>query len=143
MALTEFERIIQGKTESGSSSSPKTPKPSDSGKIVDLRDDSFKGTDSEYDFPKDSGLKQLDEQSRGTALNARDNSDIKSHDHNGENSQRIAVDSLTGIVRTVSTVPSYSPTKIADQIVLYVNGGTKRLYTYDTSTKAWMYTTLT
>lgn len=141
MALTEFERIIQGKKSSGSS--PSTPKVSDSGKITDLRDESFKSTPDEYGFPEDSGIRQLDDQTRGTALNDRDSSDIKNHDHNGENSQRIALDSLTGLIGTISTVPTFKPTKISDQIVIYVSGGTKRLYIYDTSTKAWMYTTLT
>lgn len=141
MALTEFERFVLGKK----SSSPPTKERavSDSGKVVDLRSEDIKSVEDPYDLPETSGLKQLDQQARGTADNDRDNSDIKSHNHDGANSQPISFQSLVGLIPRVTAVPTWKPVSVSEQIVIYINGGTKRLYIFEPVSKTWMYTALT
>ncbi len=50
---------------------------------------------------------------------------------------------IVGMLKTTSTVPTYTPTKFSDQFILYVSGATYRLYIYDNTNKAWRYTALT
>lgn len=53
------------------------------------------------------------------------------------------LDEIFGMFRTVSAVPTGKPSKASDQIVIYISGATFRLYVYETTNKAWKYTTLT
>lgn len=46
---------------------------------------------------------------------------------------------LSGKIRTTDTIPSYTPTKPDEQLVLYVSGDTKRLYIYDYISNTWVY----
>lgn len=48
-----------------------------------------------------------------------------------------------GFIDTVNVVPTNIPKKLAEQILIYSNGGTYRLYIYDTVNNAWRYATLT
>ena len=45
--------------------------------------------------------------------------------------------------RRVSTVPTAAPRNYYESIVIYVSGGTRRLYVYDEVTATWRYATLT
>lgn len=48
-----------------------------------------------------------------------------------------------GLFETVSAAPTGVPRDLYDQIKIYVNGGTYRLYVYDVTGRAWHYATLT
>ena len=50
---------------------------------------------------------------------------------------------LWGKIDTTSTVPTYVPKKVAEQIIIYVSGVTLRLYIYDFTNNAWRYMILT
>lgn len=73
----------------------------------------------------------------------RRKTDVRRHTHDGANSERLDVTTLTGFIRTVSAAPSWIPRSFEEQFALYANGGTYRLYCYDTINKAWRYSTLT
>lgn len=96
----------------------------------------------------DSAIASVDIQKRGQEKDERNLNDVKKHTHDGQNSQRIDWGDLRGIIRTVSVVPSTStnvrkPKSVSEQILLYANGGTFRLYIYDAQNDAWRYTALT
>lgn len=141
MSLTEFERQVLGKRDSPA---PKIKRESSGlGTVKDLRSEDIRSLDDEYDFPETSGLKQLDKQARGTTENDRDTSDIKSHTHDGANSEPINFANLIGLIPRVTVVPTWKPVSVSEQIVIYISGGTKRLYIFEPVSKTWMYTALT
>lgn len=53
------------------------------------------------------------------------------------------LDSIFGNIVVQSTVPDGRPTKIGEQLVMYVNGATYRLYIYNYQDNTWRYATLT
>lgn len=65
------------------------------------------------------------------------------HEHDGINSKKIHFNNLLGFIQTVSTIPTNAPKSINDQIMLYCNGTTYRLYVYDVKNTAWRYVALT
>lgn len=69
---------------------------------------------------------------------------ILTHHHDGVDSQqiRLATDVL-GMFQVVSAAPTTSPHSIFDQVKIYVNGATYRLYLYDYNGQAWHYVALT
>lgn len=54
---------------------------------------------------------------------------------------------IESLVETVTTIPSYVPTRLYDQIKIYIDDidtpSVKRLYIYSNKTNAWNYSTLT
>lgn len=56
---------------------------------------------------------------------------------------RPKLNTFFGNIETVTTVPTTTPSNFEQSIKIYVSGGTKRLYLYDTTNNAWIYTTLT
>lgn len=50
---------------------------------------------------------------------------------------------LFGLFETVSAVPTAEPINYLDQIKIYVNGATLRLYWYDKVAHVWHYVTAT
>lgn len=50
---------------------------------------------------------------------------------------------VMGMFKTVSVIPTKEPVNWANQIQIYVNGGTLRLYWYDTVAHVWHYVTAT
>ena len=50
---------------------------------------------------------------------------------------------VVGLFRTVSVAPAGKPRRASDQIVVYVNGGTLRLYWFDAKAGVWHYVTAT
>ena len=50
---------------------------------------------------------------------------------------------ISGLLKTVSTVPSGYPKRLYDSVVIYVNGTDRRLYVYESAGKSWRYATLT
>lgn len=50
---------------------------------------------------------------------------------------------FTGLFKTVSAAPSGVPRKMIDQIVVYTNGATLRLYWFDAKAGVWHYVTAT
>lgn len=61
------------------------------------------------------------------------------HNHGGTRDQRIQFDDLQGTLEIVSAVPTYTPKDIQQQIVIYKNSTTYRLYWHDGV--AWRYAT--
>ena len=59
--------------------------------------------------------------------------------------QQQRVGDLFGMFQTVSVAPAATevPRTMIDQIKIYVNGATLRLYWYDTKANAWHYVTAT
>lgn len=45
---------------------------------------------------------------------------------------------LTGKFKTVTEIPTATPTQISDQVVMYVSGATKKLYAYDYTSNTWI-----
>jgi hypothetical protein len=50
---------------------------------------------------------------------------------------------IYGMFQTVSAVPTKEPVNWFNQIQIYVNGATHRLYVYDIISHSWKYSTLT
>jgi hypothetical protein len=50
---------------------------------------------------------------------------------------------LVGMFRTVDTAPTDAPKNLIDQIVIYKNATTYRLYWYDSTNAQWHYVTAT
>lgn len=50
---------------------------------------------------------------------------------------------ITGLIRTISTVPDWTPKKFSDQFIIYISGATYRFYIYDVTNNTWRYATLT
>lgn len=66
---------------------------------------------------------------------------IRDHSHNGSSAQRIQLDiDIGGLFATVSVIPTATPMTVYDQIKIYENGGTHRLYWYDSVAQLWRYT---
>lgn len=62
---------------------------------------------------------------------------------NDKVNQPIYIRDLQGTFRTVSVAPTDKPKSVVDQIVIYKNGTTYRLYWYDTANDQWHYITAT
>lgn len=90
-----------------------------------------------------SALESASRQGRGTTVDERDQTDVSKHRHDGADSENINIADLEGFIRTVSAVPTWTPTVFSEQMVVYKNGATIRFYIYDTLNKAWRYTALT
>ena len=63
------------------------------------------------------------------------------HKTNLQQPQR--AEDLRGLYKTVSAVPTRTPTKLQDQIVFYSSGGTLRIYMYDATNHGWHFAALT
>lgn len=57
--------------------------------------------------------------------------------------QPVQASELFGMFQTVSTAPTLTPTRLINQIQIYTNGATYRLYWYDTTNNVWHYVTAT
>jgi hypothetical protein len=55
---------------------------------------------------------------------------------------RNKLENIWGMFSVVDTVPTLEPTNFQNQIKIYINGATHRLYVYETSTNTWIYATL-
>lgn len=64
--------------------------------------------------------------------------DVKNEGHKNPHGQEIL-----GLFQTRTIAPTATPKNWFDQIVIYKNGGTKRLYVYDATNFTWSYTALT
>lgn len=51
----------------------------------------------------------------------------------------VSVFDLRSLIPTVSSVPTYTPKKFADQFRIYANGSDYRFYWYDTTNATWRY----
>lgn len=74
--------------------------------------------------------------------------ETENHSHNGEDSLRISLRDIEGLIEVVTVIPTAAPTRFFDQFKIYYNpvGPVRRLYVYvrDTPTSgAWRYTVLT
>lgn len=68
------------------------------------------------------------------------------HRHNGLDAPPIDLMDLVGLIEVVSAAPTLVPKNFFDQVKIYSNGGTRRLYVYVTDSAgsgAWRYTALT
>lgn len=71
---------------------------------------------------------------------------VESHEHNGLDAPKVSVKNLEGVLSVVDAVPAEVPRNMFEQIKIYSNGGTRRLYVYVTDSAgsgAWRYTVLT
>jgi len=66
---------------------------------------------------------------------------MKEHERIGVNDYRVNFSDIFGKLEIVSTVPIGSPNNISEQIKIYTNGVTYRLYWYDTTAGFWRYAT--
>ena len=57
--------------------------------------------------------------------------------------KRTMIFDIYGLFQTVSVAPTGIPHSIYDQIKIYVNSTTYRLYVYDFTNNVWHYATLT
>lgn len=89
----------------------------------------------------DDAIKDFENQQRGERKNQRDQSQVRLHTHDGTNSQQIELRALRGLFQVTDTVPTSKPVSVVDQIVIYTNGATYRLYWYDWVNDAWRYAT--
>lgn len=62
---------------------------------------------------------------------------------NIEIKQQQRADDVFGLFETVSTAPTATPKTWFDQIKIYTNGATLRLYWYDATNATWHYITAT
>jgi len=60
-----------------------------------------------------------------------------------ENKDFILLRNIRELIPTVSSAPTYTPSKFSEQFRIYTNGATLRLYIYDTTNAAWRYVALT
>lgn len=66
---------------------------------------------------------------------------MREHSHNGFNGGQIFFKNLFGLFETVSEVPTTTPKTTYDQIKIYSNSTTYRLYWYDSVNGVWRYAT--
>ncbi len=57
--------------------------------------------------------------------------------------QPVFFDQIVGLFATVSIAPTLAPKNIFQQIQIYKNGSTLRLYVWDNANTSWQYATLT
>lgn len=57
--------------------------------------------------------------------------------------QPIFLNQIVGMFQTISSAPTLPPRFMFDQIQIYINGATKRLYCWDNTGQAWHYITFT
>lgn len=55
----------------------------------------------------------------------------------------IDIQNIINFIQVVSTAPTATPRNFWEQIKLYINGSTYRLYIYDNTTNNWRYAALT
>lgn len=55
----------------------------------------------------------------------------------GKGGRPVDVKNITGLFEVVSAAPTHIPKNLYDQIKLYVNGATYRIYFYDYTGAAW------
>jgi len=69
--------------------------------------------------------------------------DMLEHNHTGHMTQRIDIEDLFGKFEVVSVAPLGKPSTFSQQVKIYTNGATYRLYWYDTTAGVWHYVTAT
>lgn len=78
------------------------------------------------------------------ALENKEADDIRNHDHSGLQAQAIDWSTnITGLFETVSVAPTNVPKSPYDQVKIYVNSTTYRIYWYDSTGHVWHYVTAT
>lgn len=71
---------------------------------------------------------------------------IENHEHNGSDAPQINFLDLLGFIESVDAVPTIVPKNLFDQVKLYSNAGTRRIYFYvmdSVGVGAWRYAALT
>lgn len=68
---------------------------------------------------------------------------MREHRHNGADSLEVSLVNLTDLFQVVSAAPTDVPKRAGDQIKIYTNGATLRLYWYDQKANVWHYVTAT
>ena len=66
---------------------------------------------------------------------------IREHFHNGIDSGTLKLENIFGTIRTVDAAPTHTPRNLFEQIIVYKNATTYRLYWYDTTNNEWRYAT--
>lgn len=88
--------------------------------------------------------RQVEELTRTVAeMQRKQADDIRQHQHDGLSATATRIDDLDGLFETVDTAPTTVPKSIYDQVKIYVNGSTYRLYWYDNNANTWHYVTAT
>lgn len=95
---------------------------------------------TQQSIQQQAGDSQTNTESRLLALEAM----IHNHHHNGSEASGIQLNTdVRGLLETVSAVPTGVPQNLFDQVKIYVNGTTYRLYVYDANAQTWHYASLT
>lgn len=68
---------------------------------------------------------------------------MREHLHNGVESREVSIENLVDMVEVVSAAPVTTPRRFEQQIKIYTNSTTYRLYWYDQVAGAWHYVTAT
>lgn len=104
-----------------------------------------KGANDLPNVPHDFGSLfggQQDQQTQLAQLQALIVQMIHAHLHNGNDAQQINLTTdITGLFEVVSAVPTGTPRRLYDQIKIYTNSTTYRLYWYDYTAHVWHYAT--
>ena len=66
---------------------------------------------------------------------------IQQHWHKGHDSARINLFDVFGLIETVDAVPTGKPKTFSEQLKIYKNSTTYRLYWYDSVNDQWRYAT--
>ena len=66
---------------------------------------------------------------------------LQNHRHNNIQSLGVNLSDIVGMFETVSTAPTLTPTKASEQIKIYKNSTTYRIYWYDNIGHTWYYAT--
>ncbi len=64
-------------------------------------------------------------------------------DVTGKDAQQVDIGNILGMIEVVSAVPTSKPRNLYQQVKIYRNGTTKRLYVYNYKADAWYYVALT
>lgn len=65
------------------------------------------------------------------------------HNHDGNTGQLVNLQDVFGLIETVDTAPTHTPSNIYEQFKVYTNSTTYRFYWYDADNNVWHYVTAT
>lgn len=133
MASSEFEKMVSPEKSGDTKNKDK-----------DAVIDPMTGLPPVIDTSKqDANLLALDKQMRGDFEDPRSKSSIKTHNHDGANSEKIDIRNVRGLIEVLEAVPTSKPSTFSDQIKIVVTGGNTYLYIFDPVANDWLGVQLT
>lgn len=101
----------------------KNRKEKDKNNLLDSRPQDIEKFDQEDASLKDENKSSLD----------------RFHNHDGKNSKFVNLSSIAGLFEIIDYAPTHVPKNVFEQVKLYVNGATYRIYFYDYKANAWRF----